>query len=123
MSPDAIHYLFNQLDKKDVYETNSLFDHIVVFSYLLDPFSFKNTYSAVTLKDYLLDVTCNYHTCRCLLISSPQRELSFANQPTFTQSPKKHLHVHIFHPLDSTFGVCENCQFTKVTITLNTRTK
>lgn len=83
------HALFiNQLDKKDVYRTNSLFDHIVVFSPLLDPFSFNNTYSAETLKNNLLDVTCNYHTCRCLLISSPQRKLTSGNQPTLTKPAK-----------------------------------
>lgn len=85
--------LFNQLDKKDVYRTNSLFDHIVVFAPLLDPFSFNNTYSAETLKNNLLDVTCNYHTCRCLLISSPQRKLSSGNQPTLTK-PAKGIYIY-----------------------------
>lgn len=60
----------------------------LLFSPLLDPFSFNNTYSAETLKNNLLDVTCNYHTCRCLLISSPQRKLSSDNQPTLTKPPK-----------------------------------
>lgn len=91
--PRRMHYLFNQLDKKDVYRTNSLFDHIVVFAPLLDPFSFNNTYSAETLKNNLLDVTCNYHTCRCLLISSPQRKLSSGNQPTLTK-PAKGIYIY-----------------------------
>lgn len=91
--PRRMHYLFNQLDKKDVYRTNSLFDHIVVFSPLLDPFSFNNTYSAETLKNNLLDVTCNYHTCRCLLICSPQRKLSSGNQPTLTK-PAKGIYIY-----------------------------
>lgn len=91
--PRRMYYLFNQLDKKDVYRTNSLFDHIVVFPPLLDPISFNNTYSAVTLKNNLLDVTCNYHTCRCLLISSPQRKLSSGNQPTLTK-PAKGIYIY-----------------------------
>lgn len=85
-------YLFNQLDKKDVYRTNSLFDHIV-FAPLLDPFSFNNTYSAETLKNNVLDVPSNYHTCRCLLISSPQRKLSSGNQPTLTK-PAKGIYIY-----------------------------
>lgn len=63
------------------------------FSPLLDPFSFTYTYSAETLKNNLLDVTCNYHTCRCLLISSPQRKLSSGNQPTLTK-PAKGIYIY-----------------------------
>lgn len=63
------------------------------FSPLLDPFSFTYTYSAETLKNNLLDVTCNYHTFRCLLISSPQRKLSSGNQPTLTK-PAKGIYIY-----------------------------
>lgn len=63
------------------------------FSPLLDPFSFTYTYSAETLKNNLLDVTCNYHTCKCLLISSPQRKLSSGNQPTLTK-PAKGIYIY-----------------------------
>lgn len=65
----------------------------LLFFPLLDPFSFNNTYSAETLKNILLDVTCNYHTCRCLLISSPQRKLSSGNQPTLTK-PAKGIYIY-----------------------------
>lgn len=65
----------------------------LLFSPLLDPFSFTYTYSAETLKNNLLDVTCNYHTCRCLLISSPQRKLSSGNQPTLTK-PAKGIYIY-----------------------------
>lgn len=66
---------------------------LLFFPPLLDPFSFNNTYSAETLKNNLLDVTCNYHTCRCLLISSAQRKLSSGNQPTLTK-PAKGIYIY-----------------------------
>lgn len=66
---------------------------LLFFPPLLDPISFNNTYSAETLKNNLLDVTCNYHTCRCLLISSPQRKLSSGNQPTLTK-PAKGIYIY-----------------------------